>query len=304
MAAMLTVLVEAAFCATVRMPGSLTDEDVLHSMGDAAQRWSVEYLEDAESPVWADGSNWRFRAKERATGATRTFRSGTESGYFVLARTYDSLALIGADIGSGTWGFTVYDLEADKRLVEFPAGFPHLSPDNRYLVYRKWFGRRARFDPTIKLVDFARPLGLGETIGIQYQGIGDVVFPEAAPAERPELGRAYGSVVIGSPFDDVAWNMEIGALYFTATDRTGHLNLVVLRLETAEIACYVPLTTATLRGEHVPEKRLSPKGVSLRSSSTVVVTTRDGMNVRSAHEIDLHTACWEQSREFTDSLAP
>ena len=72
MAAMLTVLVEAAFCATVRMPGSLTDEDVLHSMGDAAQRWSVEYLEDAESPVWADGSNWRFRAKERATGATRT----------------------------------------------------------------------------------------------------------------------------------------------------------------------------------------------------------------------------------------
>ena len=55
MAAMLVAVVDAALGATVRMPGSLTDENVLHSMGDAARRWDVEYLEDAESPVWADG---------------------------------------------------------------------------------------------------------------------------------------------------------------------------------------------------------------------------------------------------------
>ena len=177
MAAMLVAVVDVAFCATVQMPGSLTDEHVLHSMGDAAQRWDVEYLEDAQSPVWADGSNWRFRATERATGASRTFRSGTERGHFVLARTYESLALIGADLGSGTWGFTVYDLEADKKLVEFPAGFPHLSPDNRYLVYRKALNRRHRFDPTTKLVDFGRPMGLEAPIESVWQGIGDIVFP-------------------------------------------------------------------------------------------------------------------------------
>ena len=302
MAAMLVAVVDAAFSATVEMPGSLTDKDVVHSVGDASQRWDVEYLGNEGSLVYADGSNWRFRATERATGATKTFRSGTESGYFVLARTYESLVLIGADVGSGTWGFTVYDLETDRKQVEFWAGFPHLSPDNRYLVYQKALGRRQRFDPTTRIVDFGRPIEVA--IESVWQGIGDVVFPGPPPAGRAGLDGAYGRVVIGSPFDHVAWDMDVGTLYFTATDRTGHLNLVALRLEGARIVCYVPLSTATLRGEHVEEKRVWPTAVAMQSSGTVVVTTLDGLGVRSAHEIALREACWEQSQEFAKSLGP
>ena len=71
MAVVLVAAAEVPFGAMVRMPGSLTDEDALHSVGVAAQRWDVEYLEETDSPMWADGGNWRFRATERTTGTTR-----------------------------------------------------------------------------------------------------------------------------------------------------------------------------------------------------------------------------------------
>lgn len=297
MTAMLIAVVDVGLCAAVEMPGSLTDKDALHSVGEAAQRWKVEYLGDAESPVYADGSNWRFRATERVTGATKTFRSGTEAGYFVLVRTYNSLVLIGADVGSGTWGFTVFDLEADRKLAEFWGAFPHLSPDNRYLVYRKALRRRQRFDPTTKVVDFGRPMGLEPATTSVWQGIGDVVFPRSPPG-RPGLDGAYGSVVTYSHFDHVAWDMETGTFYFTTTDRTGHLSLAVLRLASPEIACYVPLTTAKMRSEHVQEKRVGVGGVALRSPGTVAVTTQDGLGVRSIHEITLREACRDQAKSW------
>ena len=301
--AMLVGVAKVALCAPVEMPGSLTDKNVAHSVGEATQRWDVEYLGHGESPVYADGSNWRFRARDRATGATRTFRSGTETGYFVLARTYESLALIGADVGSGVWGFTVYDLEAERKVVEFWGAFPHLSPDNRYLVYRKVQRRRQFFDPTTKIVDFGQELnGLEVATATASQGIGEVVFPRSPTAGRSELDGAYGSVVTVSEFDHVAWDMDNGTFYFTATDRTGHLNLVVLGVAAAKVACYVPLTTGKLRSEYLEVKRVTPTGLALQSAGTVVVTTLNGFGVRSVHEIALREACWEQSQEFAESL--
>lgn len=333
MTAALAAVAEAALCAAVEKPGSsddrnvpfhtveyyrsidlpgtLGDRNVTHSVGPAAQRWDVEYVEhlaDGEAPVYANGSNWQFRATERATGETRTFRSGTEMGWFVLAHTYESLVLIGADIGSGRWGFTIYDLEGDRKVVEFWAAYPHLSPDNRYLVYRKMLGRHQTFDPTIKLVDFGQGAnGLEAAADApswwEGAGIGDVVFPQPPPAGRPELAGAYGSVVTGSGFDhDVAWDMDNGTLYFTATDRADHLNLVVFRIAARRIACYVPISSSSLHSEYREKKWVHPTGVVLRSSRTVVVSTENVFGVRSSHEIALGEACFRQSPEFVELL--
>ncbi len=311
--ATLAVVAEAAVCATVQMPGSLTNEDVAHSVGEAAQRWEVEFLASTE----ADMGDWRFRATERATGETRTFSSGPETGgFFVLARTYESLALIGADGGSGTWVFTVYDIEADRKVVEFWAFFPHLSPDNRYLAYRKWQGRWQSFDPTIKIVDLGRGAGSLEVADVDYfegvgylEGIGEVVFPSPAPAGRPELAGAYGRAVTYSWFHRVAWDMDNGMLYFVGTDRAGCLNLVAYRLGERRIACRVPLVSDVLPTEYFEGRQEWQflTGIALRSSGTVVVTTDTGSSwsgVRSTYEVELREACSTQSPGFVESLEP
>ena len=307
MTATLAVVAEAVVCATVQMPGSLTNEDVAHSVGEAAQRWEVEFL----ASTHADVGDWRFRATERATGETRTFSSDTEtSGFFVLARTYESLALIGADGGSGTWVFTIYDIEADKKVFEFWAAFPHLSPDNRYLAYHKWQGRWQSFDPTIKIVDLGRGADSLEVADVYFdEGIGEVAFPSPAPAGRPELAGAYGRAVTYSWFDQVAWDMDNGMLYFLGTDRAGCLNLVAYRLAEGRIACRVPLTSRVLPTEYFEGRQAwqHPTGIALRSSGTVVVTTGTGSSwsgLRSTYEVGLREACSTQSPEFVESLEP
>ena len=307
MTATLAVVAEAVVCATVQMPGSLTNEDVAHSVGEAAQRWEVEFL----ASTHADVGDWRFRATERATGETRTFSSDTEtSGFFVLARTYESLALIGSDSGSGGWVFTVYDIEADRKVVEFRAFFPHLSPDNRYLAYRKWQGRWQSFDPTIKIVDLGRGADSLEVADVYFdEGIGEVAFPSPAPAGRPELAGAYGRAVTYSWFHQVAWDMDNGMLYFLGTDRAGCLNLVAYRLAEGRIACRVPLTSRVLPTEYFEGRQpwQHPTGIALRSSGTVVVTTGTGSSwsgLRSTYEVGLREACSTQSPEFVESLEP
>ncbi len=307
MTATLAVVAEAVVCATVQMPGSLTNEDVAHSVGEAAQRWEVEFLASTE----ADMGDWRFRATERATGETRTFSSGPETGgFFVLARTYESLALIGADGGSGTWVFTVYDIEADREVVEFWAAFPHLSPDNRYLVYRKWQGRWQSFDHTIKIVDLGQGADSLEAADVYFSkevGIGEVAFPSPAPAGRPELAGAYGRTVIFSRFDQVAWDMDNGMLYFTVTDRAGCLNLVAYGLAERRIACRLPLVSRMLPTEYFEGRQewQYPEGIALRSSGTVVVTTLNpAFDIRSTYEVELREACSTQSPEFVESLEP
>ena len=281
-------------CASVEMPGSLTREDTVHSIGAEAQRWEVDYLAQDERPAYANGSNWEFRAS--SGGVTKTFVSGTKMGYFVLVRTYESLALIGANLGSGRWGFTLYDLEAERKLVEFWAAFPHLSPDNRYLVYRKIQFRGRPFDLEIRVVDFAEDWsGVDMAPVTPREGIGEVVFPRPPPRGRPELEGAYGSTVTHSRFDHVAWDTDNGTLYFTATDRTGHLNLVALQLEPAPRAvCYVPLTSGRLHSEYFDQRWVNPTGVLLRSSDAITVTTADGFGVSSDHNIALREACLGQ----------
>ena len=293
---MATIFVGAkgVLCATVEMPGSLTREDALHSIGAKAHLWDVEYVAQGERPEYANGSNWQFRAS--SAGGTKTFKSGTELGYFVLTRTYESLVLIGADLGSGGWGFTLYDLEAERKLVEFWAAFPHLSPNNRYLVYRKFEFRGRPFYPEIKVIDFAEDWsGIDMDSVTPSEGIGEVVFPRAPPPERPELEGAYGSTVTTSRFDHVAWDLDNGTMYFPATDRTGHLNLVALQLEPVPRAvCYVPLTVGSLRSEYVDQRYVNPAGVFLRSPNAITVTTVDGYGVSSDHHISLQRACLEQ----------
>ena len=297
--AMIIIGAETAPGALPPMSGSLTVEDAVHSVGAEAQQWHVEYFGQDERP-YANGSNWEFRAS--AGEITKTFKSGTEIGDFVLVRTYKSLALIGADVGSGAWGFTLYDLEAERKLVEFWAGFPHLSPDNRYLVYRKFQNRRDPFYPEVKIIDLAEDWSdVDMNLVRRREGIGEVVFPRPPPAGRPELEGAYGygSTVEASPFNHVAWDMDNGTLYFTGTDRTGHLNLVTLRLgPTPRAVCYVPLTIGRLRSEYFDPKWVHPTGVILRSPDTVTVTTSGINGVNSDHNVPLRVAlnegCLEQ----------
>ena len=300
-AAAILIAAEAGHCATVQMPGSLTDENVEHSLGASARRWHVEYIEPDGPPVHADGGNWEFRATERATGVTKTFRSGTESGYFVLVRTYESLALVGAYIPRGGWDFTIYDLEAERKIVEFWAAFPHMSPDNRYLVYRQFSNRR--FDPRTRIVDLGQDFGKVEVDVLNPVGFGKVVFPWAPPIFGPVLDGAYGTLVTFSPFDRVAWDMDKAVLYFTATDRTGITNLVAVALTpTPKVACRVPLTGAMLRAEYFEEKLVRPGELSLEPPYTVVVATSSGFGVRSEHRISLDRGCREQNRDFVERL--
>ncbi len=301
----LAAFAPAALCATVELSGSLTNEDVAHSVGEAAQRWEVEFLGGGGDPVYADGSNWQFRATERASGATKTFRSGTELGFFVLARTYESRVLIGADLGAGVWGFSVYNLEQDRKVVEFWASSPHLSPDNRYLVYRNWSGRQERFDPTIRLLDLSSYItGIVEGPA-DRQELGVVVFPRPPAADKPELYGSYGHTITESWFDQVAWDMDNEVLYLTGTDRSGCLNLIAYGLAEKKIACYLPLTNSKLPTEYFDDKQLTPTGIALQSPYTVVVTTLgSSFGVRSTHEISLRSACGKQNREFVESLEP
>ena len=166
----------------------------------------IEFLGKRNPPEYADGDNWRFRATHAGSGETKVFHSGTEMGYFT-ARTYQSTVLIGADLGSGTWGFTIYDLDGERKVHEFWAGFPHLSPDNRYLVYRKFYRRNEPMDPSVLLVDLGREFG-DVAMAHPSRGIGEPVFPPDAADGRPDLAAAYGTTITSYGFEHVAWDIE------------------------------------------------------------------------------------------------
>lgn len=269
-------------------------------------RWHVEFVGEKafQAAPAATGDNWEFRATLLASGTTKIFKSGTEQGWFIDVRSYGGLALVDTDVGSGARGFTLYDLEADRKVVEFYAGHPHISPDGRYLVYRRFMRRIDPFRPQIKIVDLAgRFDGLEVDGATAARGIGEVVFPPAPPTDRPDLAGAYGTTVNSYVFEHVAWDMENGVFYFTAADRTGHLNLVALLLEPSpRVACYVPLTHSRLNGEYFDVGKVNPQGVAVQPPGTVVVTTRNGFGVVSDHRVSLRKACWHQSQAFSEAF--
>ena len=124
-------------------------------------RWRVEFLGDKafQASPYASGDNWEFRATLMETGATKVFKSGTERGWFINVHAYGRYALVDTDVGSGARGFTLYDLEADRKVVEFYTAFPHVSPDGPYLVYRKFMSRAHSFRPQVKIIDLNGDLG-------------------------------------------------------------------------------------------------------------------------------------------------
>ena len=270
-------------------------------------RWHVEFLGETafQAAPAATGDNWEFRATLVATGATKTFRSGTEQGWFIDVHSYGRFALIDADVGSGARGFTLYDLEEDRKIVEFYAGHPHISPDGRYLVYRRFMRRVDPFRPQISVVDLAGGFdGVEAGLATTLRGIGEVVIPPVPPANHPDLAGAYGTAVNSYVFEHVAWDMENGVSYFTPKDRTGHLNLVALSLAPSPtVSCYVPLTHSRLNGEYFDVSKVNPKGIAVPSPGTVVVTTTNGFGVESEHRVSLRKACWEQNRAFAERVS-
>ena len=269
-------------------------------------RWHVEFLGEKgfQAAPAATGDNWQFRATLAETGAAKIFRSGTEQGWFIDVYSYGRFALIDADVGSGTRGFTLYDLDEDRKIVEFYAGHPHISPDGRYLVYRRFMRRVDPFRPQISVVDLAgRFDGVEASLLTTLSGIGEVVFPPAPPTHNPGLAGAYGTTVNSYVFEQVAWDMENRVFYFTPKDRTGHLNLVALLLvPSPTVACYVPITHSRLNGEYFDVSKVNPKEIAVPSPGTVIVTTTNGFGVESDHRVSLRKACWEQNQSFAERV--
>lgn len=270
-------------------------------------RWRVEFLGDKafQAAPAATGDNWVFQATLADTGSTKVFKSGTERGWFIDVHAYGRYALVDTDVGSGARGFTIYDLEEDHKVVEFYTLFPHVSPDGRYLVYRKFMSRVDSFQPQVRVVDLDGTFDELEVDDVTaFLGIGDEVFPPLPPKDRPELARSYGTTVNSYGFEHVGWDVENGVFYFTAVDRTGHLNVVVLSLEPSPIvACYVPLTHSRLHGEYFAEKSVRLTGLTFRSPSTIVVTTTNGFAVTSEHRIPLFGACRDQNPEYAERVS-
>lgn len=277
---------------------SLATKLTRHADGSSPGNWNVEYLGDRRE--YAKGDNWEFRATHRVNGTVKKFRSGTQGGYFIGAFTYGPVALIAADLGSGVWGFTVYDVDEERNVVEFWAAFPHLSPDGRYLLYRKFNGRRRPPDPGVVVLDLSQEFGEVE-IGTPSQGFGETVFPHPPPPERPELGDAYLKDYAGwYGIEHVAWDMENATVYFPAQNRTGLLSLVAVRLEPAPaMVCQVPLAPRTLRGEYFEELRMSPTGIELRSADTIVVSTGNSLYVTAEYSVPLYLPCWKFRHEVS-----
>ena len=282
--------------------------DVLTTGVNANTKWKIEYLGTRNPPVYANGDNWQFRATHRASGTTKLFRSHTEMGYYVNALNYESIALIAADLGSGVWGFTVYPVcgvlqstEAGRKVREFWAGFPHLSPGNRYLVYRKFYRRNEPMDPGVVLLDLDEEFD-GVDAAHSSQNFGELLFPPE-PSNRPDLADAYGTTVTGYVFEH-AWDMQSRVLYFTASDRSDYVNLVIVELEPSpRPVCYVPLASQDLRTEYYDRIKANPTEISLPRPGVVVVTMRNGLGVRSEHHVDLHEACSKAGR-LAGELAP
>ncbi len=277
------------------------------TQGTDADRWHVEFLGEKafQAAPAATGDNWEFRATRVASGETKVFRSGTEQGWFIDVHAYGRYALVDTDVGSGARGFTIYDLDQDSKVVEFYTAFPHLSPDGRYLVYRRFMTRVDSFKPQIRIVDLAgRFDGLEVDHVTPFLGIGEEVFPPPPPSDRPELARAYGTVVESYSFNYVAWDMYNGVFYFTPEDRSGHLNLVALSLAPSPaVACYVPFAHSRLNGEYFDVERVYPEGITVRPQGTVVVTTTSGFGVESEHRVSLRKACWEQNQAFAERVS-
>ena len=67
-----------------------------------ALRWDVEFLGQKafQAEESARGDNWEFRATLLKTGATKTFTSGTEMGWFLDVRSYEGVALVDTAVPS------------------------------------------------------------------------------------------------------------------------------------------------------------------------------------------------------------
>ena len=266
----------------------------------------MEFLGDKafQASPYASGDNWEFRATLMETGATKVFKSGTERGWFINVHAYGRYAFVDTDVGSGARGFTLYDLEADRKVVEFYTAFPHVSPDDRYLVYRKFMSRAHSFRPQVKIIDLNGDLG-GLDVDERttaFEGIGAEVFPPPPLQGRPELAGAYGGTITHYDFE-TAWDMKDGVLFFTAADRTNHLNLVVLLLEPLPaVACYVPFTHSVLSSEYFEEKSVQVTGLRFRSPGTVVVATTNGFALTSEHRIPLFGACRDQNPAYAERV--
>ena len=281
--------------------------DGLRANAADGKRWDVEFLgvKEFQEGEPARGGNWRFRATLLTTGETKTFHSGTHTGWYIGVRNYNDLAVVEADVGSGAKGFTIYDLEADVKVVEFYTLFPHWSPDGRYLVYRKFMSRGQPLDPGIKVIDLTQEPDSFVVDGGSFSGVGVLVFPLPAADDRPELLNAYGTVVTAFSFNHVKWDVENGILYFAAPDRTNHLNLLVVLLEPEPlIACIVPLVGHTLVTEYFPQGKVFLSELELSSPNTVVVATKNSFGVRSEHGIQLREACLDQNQVVAEEVSP
>ena len=261
--------------------------------------WDVRFLSGGDNPS-SSGDPWRFQATNQETGVQRTFRSGTRLGRFKNVRSYGTLAAIEAETGYGP-GFTIYDLEADRLLVEFYTLTSHWSPDGRYLAYQVFASRNEPFRPEIKIVDLQQNLaGLPVDQGTSRDGIGTIVYPPLST--REQLASGHGRDFPAYSFRHVAWDVANGFLYFTASDMTGMLNVIVLQLATTSIICYVPITLNVVDGEFLHPRRVLVRGLSLRSSREVVVTTSNAFGVASRHTIPLRRACSHPDQDSADSL--
>ena len=238
------------------------------------------------------------------SGATKVFESGTERGWFLGVFAYGKYALVDTDVGSGARGFTIYDLEANRKIVEIYTMFPHLSPDRRYLIYRQFTSRGRLFKPHVKIIDLNGDLGKLEIDDLTaFRGVGDVVFPPPPPQARPELAGAYGTTVAHYDFETVAWDTKNNVFFFTAADRTNHLNLVVLSFAPSPaVVCYVPITQTTLNGEYFEEKSVHLTGLRYRPPGIVVVATTQGFSVTSEHRVALFGACRDQNPAYAESI--
>ena len=263
--------------------------------------WEVKFLSGGDNPS-ASGDHWRFQATNEETGIQRSFQSGTSLGRFKNVRSYGNLAVMEAETGYGP-GFTIYDLEADRLLVEFYTLTAHWSPDGRYLVYQVFASRNEPFRPEVKIVDLQQNLaGLPVDQGTPYSGIGTIVYPPSSI--RDQLASVHGRDFPAYSFRHVAWDMANGFLYFTASDMTGMLNVIVLQLATMSVICQVPITLNVVAGEFSAPRRVLVKGLSLRSSREAVVTTSNAFGVASEHSIPLRQACSSRNQDFGESVDP
>lgn len=277
--------------------------------------WFVEFLgpedcfDDGKQQEHCWPRQWNFQSTRRSDGLTKSFRVQTDVGRFVHSYVFESITLIFSDIGSGGWGVILYDLDANRKVADFYTAFPRLSPDNRYLAYRKWVTRVDSPDPQLLIIDLKQDIETLSQMRIRSpaRGVGTSIYPPpestiSDTVAMQDYVRRHESHYYYS-LDGVLWDMENQTFFFVAPDSTGYRNLIVLLLEAPSptIVCYVPLIRANRQGEFSNKGfNVNPRNLVLQPPNTIVATMRESGGVQSFHTIKLDVACRGQDTDFTD----